>query len=230
MIADLSKADFVQDERDIDQILALNNAEYGPMSPKPSTDVVATRAEFIWRRDQNPAGQGIIPVIRNADGDVVGFFWLIPLKIRVQGQNYLGATGANLVIHEEHRRAFGYVKLMRRFTQALNETHSALHLSFVTEENYRRIRLQNPGTAFIVPSLMKPLDAKSLTQAYFTQKWQRAAAGRASWMVPFLFFRRPFLRRNDDISIQTVEQFDETFDDFWNRVQDKYPAMAIRDR
>lgn len=230
VISDFPKSDFVQDDRDIDQVLALNSAEYGPMSPKPSTDVLATRAEFIWRSDQNPAGRAIIPVIRDARGDVVGFFWLIPLKIRVQGQDYLGATGANLVIHEQHRRAFGYVKLQRRFNQALQDTDSALHLSFVSEENYRRLRLQSPERTFIVPSLIKPLDFGRLAQEHFTKKWQSWVANKAGYIVPPLFFKRPFLRRNGDISVHMIEQFDESFDAFWRRVQDKYPAMVIRDR
>src|SRR5437879_7605107 len=115
-------ADFARDDRDIDRILILNESEYGRASPNPSTDVVSTRASFTWRRDQNPAGQAIIPVIRNRFGDVLGFVWLMPMRIRAQEKNYVAAMGANLVVAPESRRSFGYTKLMRTFARALKHT------------------------------------------------------------------------------------------------------------
>src|SRR5262245_58489225 len=157
MVSEPWVADFARDDRDIEQILALNQSEYGPTSPTPSTDVVATRASFAWRRDQNPAGQAVIPVIRNNAGELVGFLWLIPLRMRIRKQNYRAATGANLVVNRELRGTFAYTKLMRKFNQALKDCGAAFHFSFVSEENYRRLRADSPQTTFTVPLLIKPI-------------------------------------------------------------------------
>ena len=230
MVVDPLKADFALGERDIEQILELNDTEYGPTSPTPSTDVVSTRTTFFWRRDQNPAGRAVIPVIRNGAGDVVGFFWLIPLKIRAGKQDYLGATGANLLIESKNRGTFGYAKLVRKFAEALKDRKAALHFSFVSEKNYRRLRADSPQTTFTVPLLVKPLDFGSLTHSYFTKKWQRSLGASVGRLLSLYFFRLPSLHRGTDISIQMIDRFDESFDDFWRRVQDKYRAMVIRDR
>jgi len=223
-------ADLAGDDRDIDQILALNLAEYGPMSPSPSTDVVATRAELHWRRDQNPAGQAVIPIIRNARGDVAGFIWLIPLRVRIRERDYRAATGVNLVIAPASRGTLGLVKLLRRFDQAVDDSQIALHFSFVADPVYERLRSGNPASTFTVPLLVKPLDVASLSTVYATSAWQREIGRRSAWISSALFFRMPLLNRTGDVQIETLEQFDETFDGFWDRVRDRYPASVIRDR
>src|SRR5262249_9280559 len=220
-LGEITSADFVRDEHDMDQVLALNLSEYGPQSPRPSTDVVATRADFIWRRDRNPAGRAIVPVVRNHVGDVTGFLWLIPLRTRIRSRDYMAATGANLVIHPDARRTFAYVKLVRKLNRALGDRDIALHFSFVSDENYRRLRRENPKRAFTVPLLIKPLDVPSLAQAYLRPKWQRAVCRYAGRLVSPLFFKRPVLHCKSDICIQTAEHFDASFDAFWRRIQDK---------
>ena len=92
VVADLYR---VGDEADI---LALNRLEYGP------TDILSTPEDFDWRYAQNPAGQAIISVARDRDsGSVVGFIWIVPLYMRVFGEDWLGATGTNLLIHPDYR-------------------------------------------------------------------------------------------------------------------------------
>jgi hypothetical protein len=213
-----------RDDHDIGQILAVNTSEYG------SDDILATREDFFWRYDQNPAGQGVIPVIRNRRGDVVGFIWLVPIRIRIKGQDCSVAIGTNLVIQPEYRRTFGYVKLLRQFECAVRDHDIPLHFSFVSEENYKQLRLNRPRTAFTVPLLAKPLDYDALARDYFTSKWKRFIGSRAGWLLSPLFREKPFLKRNNEITIRAIEQFDGDFDEFWRHVQDNYPVMVVRDR
>jgi hypothetical protein len=212
---DLSVADtdVPRDDRDIDRVLTLNVAEYGPASPRPSTDVVATRADFAWRSDQNPAGRAVIPVIRNAQGEVSGFIWLIPLRIRVKGSDYRAATGANLLIEPSSRGTLGFVKLLRRFDRALKDGDVPLHFSFVAEDTYQRLRAQDPSRAYTVPLLVKPLEVAKPLKLF----------------VPMVFFRMSSRRPNADIRVEIVDRFDERFDRFWQQVRDRYPAAVVRD-
>lgn len=219
VVADLYRAG---DEADI---LALNRMEYGP------TDILATSEDFDWRYAQNPAGQAIIAVVRDCDSDsVVGFIWVVPLYIRVKGQDCLAATGTNLVIHPEYRNTFGYTKLMRRFQQVFRDHDIPLHFSFVSEEAYRQQREYNPQTVSTIPLLVKPFKLESLAQTYFTGGWQRFIIGWAGRLVPLFFFRQRPTLSSEESTVQSIDRFDEGFDKFWTQVRDKYPVMAIRDQ
>lgn len=219
VVADLYRAG------DEDDILALNRMEYGP------TDILATAEDFYWRYAQNPAGQAIISVVRDCEGgSVIGFIWIVPLRIRVKDQDRLAATGTNLVIHPEYRNTFGYPKLLRRFQQVFRDRDILLHFSFVSKEAYRRQREYNPQTVSTIPLLVKPLNFESLAQTYFTGRWQRFIMGWAGQLVSPFFFRQRPAASSGEITVRATDQFDEGFDEFWHRVQDKYPVMVIRDR
>jgi len=218
VVADLYRAG---DKADI---LALNRMEYGP------TDILATPADFHWRYAQNPAGQAIISVVRDCDnGSAVGFIWIVPLHVRIKGQDRLAATGTNLIIHPEYR-TFGYIKLMRRFQQVFRDHDIPLHFSFVSERTYRQQRERNPQTVSTIPLLVKPLNFESLAQTYSTKRWQRFIIGWAGRLVSPFFFRPRSVAYSGEIIVQAVDQFDEGFDEFWRKVRDKYPVMVIRDR
>jgi GNAT superfamily N-acetyltransferase len=219
VVADLFRAG---DEADI---LALNRMEYGP------TDILATLADFDWRYAQNPAGQAIISVVRDWDsGSVVGFIWIVPLRIRVSGEDWVGATGANLLIHPDYRGTPAYVKLMRRFRQAFIDHDIPLHYSFVSEDTYSRLRPDDPRIAFEVSLLVKPLDMVKLAQVHFNHRWQRLIVRIGGQLaIPLLFRARQLDSGKHNLALRVLDDFDERFDDFWVRVKDKYPVMVIRD-
>ena len=206
-------------------ILALNRMEYGP------TDILATPDDFDWRYAQNPAGQAIISVIRDCDsGSVVGFIWIVPLYIRVKGQDRRAATGTNLVIHPEYRNTFSYTKLMRRFQQVFGDNDIPLHFSFVSEEAYRQQREHDPQIVSTIPLRVKPLNFESLARTRFTKRWQLFLLSWAGRLALPFFFRQWSVAYSEEINVQAVDHFDEAFDEFWRQVQDKYPVMVIRDR
>src|SRR5207244_4660213 len=121
-------------------------------------------------------------------------------------------------------------KLMRNFDDAFKATGPVLNVSFVSEENYTRLRAENSNRTFTVPLLLKPLEYGTLVKCHLKTEWQRFLANKARWILEPLFFRRPSLPGDTDVSVQMLDQFDERFDDFWNRVQDKYRAIVIRDQ
>jgi hypothetical protein len=211
-------------DHDVDQIIALNKSESG------AGNIITTRAAFALRCDQNPAGMATIPVIRDRHGDVVGFIFLVPIRVRVRGENHLAATGTNLVIQSDYRNTFGYVKLIRQFEQTLRDNDIPLHFSFISEDNYKQLRAPGNQTTYTVTLLLRPLNFKTLIEAYFPRKWQRFISRQASWLVSPFFFRKPFLRSSNDIVVRTIEEFDGRFDEFWRQTRDKYPVMVIRDR
>jgi hypothetical protein len=220
VVADLYRAG---DEADI---LALNRMEYGP------TDILSTPEDFYWRYAQNPAGRAIISVVRDGDsGSVIGFIWIVPLRVRVFGEDWAGATGTNLLIHPGYRGTSAYVKLMRQFRRVFVDHDIWLHYSFISETAHSRLRPDDPCVAFKVPLLIRPLDMMKLARAYFNNRWQGLIVGIGGQLVTPLLFRA---RQSDldqyNLTLHVLDGFDDRFDDFWARVQDKYPVMVIRDR
>lgn len=219
VVADLYRAG---DEADI---LALNRMEYGP------TDILATPADFHWRYAQNPGGRAIISVVRDCDnGSVIGFIWIMPLRIRVFGEEWLAAMGANLLIHPDYRDTFAFAKLMRRFRQAFIDHDIPLHYSFISGNTYSRLRPDDPHVVFEVPLLIRPLDMMKLAWAHFNSRWQRLIVGIGGQLAtPLLFRAQQFHLDQHNFTLHVLEGFDERFDDFWAQVKDKYPVMVIRD-
>jgi hypothetical protein len=218
IIADLGRAD------DADRILEINRLEYG------ASDILASPIDFDWRYNQNPAGQAIVPVIRDECGTVVGSMWIVPLHLRIKGRDRLAAAGTNLVVHPEYRATFGYPKLLRRFERALRDHNIPLHFSFVSELACRRQRVHAPQTVTTIPLLVKPLDASSLAQTYFTKGWQRYLVAHAGQFILWFRSRRRPMTSGQKITVQAVDQFDADFDGFWPKVRDKYPVMSVRNR
>jgi uncharacterized protein (DUF2384 family) len=216
-------ADLARDT-DVDDILAINRLEYGP------DDVLVTREDFAWRHQQNPAGPAVIPVVRDAQEDVVAFISVLPLRTRVTGRDHLAATGTNLVIHPSHRGTLIYTQLMRKFHQVLRVQAIPFHYSFVSEATYQRRRDQDRKSVTTVPLLFKPVDRQVLAQRFFQHRWQRRlASGALSLAVP-VFFRRRARDFPARLTIQTTATSAHELDAFWTTVRDKYPVMVIRDR
>lgn len=209
---------------DINSILALNKSEYGP------TDILATPTDFVWRHDQNPAGQSLVPVIRNDAKQVIGCIWIVPLKLRIKGCDYLAATGTNLLIHSEHRNTFVYTKLLRQFQRILKKQSFPLHFSFISEEAYRQHQQRSPQTAWTVPLLVKPLNFSLMAQAYWGSSWQDRFIKPVDHLVSIFFSQSRCRSVEESVNVRSVEQFDSTFDTFWGDLQDKYQLMLIRDQ
>lgn len=212
------------DADDIDSILDLNKSEYGP------TDILVTPADFIWRHDQNPAGQALIPVIKNSANQVVGCIWIVPLRIRIKGSVHLGATGTNLLIHPQYRNSFVYTKLMRQFNRTLKKQNFPLHFSFVSEDEYQRRRRHNPETAWTVPLLVKPLSVSLLAQSNWGRRWPGRLVKPIDRLASLFSGQHRSKHAQADIEVRAVDQVDESFDRFWHNLQDKYPVMLIRDQ
>jgi hypothetical protein len=170
-------------------------------------------------------------VIRDCRRDsVIGFIWIVPVRMRIHGQCRLAAIGTDLVIHPQYRNAFGYTKLIRRFQQVFKEYDIPLHFSFLSEEAYRRQREQNSQTVSTIPLVVKPLDFEGLFQTHFIKDWQRLIVARAGWLMPLLLSRQRQVASGGEVTVQAVDQFDQSFDEFWSEVRDKYPIMVERDR
>ncbi len=232
---------------DAEAILTINRLEYG------DDDILVTLEDYIWRHEQPPAQPAIVPVIRNEASEVVGFISLTPLCLRIKGQDYLGGTGTNLVIHPDYQDGFGYIKLIRRFNRIFKDEQIPIHYSFISEAVYQEINtrttnlrsflqwvyrlLPNQETvdvanysnqfAWTIPLLAKPLNLTEIAETYLDQVWPRFIHESASRLGTAVFSQKS-PPDTSGITIREVKIFDDDFDMFWQNYQDKYPVMLNR--
>ena len=105
-----------------------------------------------------------------------------------------------------------------------------MHFSFISEEAYQQHQQRSPQTAWTVSLLVKPLNFSLLLQSYWGATWQHHFVKPVDWLASIFFSSYQNRGDQDGITVRGVEQFDATFDEFWNDLQDKYPLMLIRDR
>ena len=211
------------DEHDI---FALNLAEYGP------THVMITSDAFRWRYAQNPAGKAEITVVRDtATSHVVGFTWAVPVRMRLNGRDCTAVMTANQLIHPDYRSSLAYSMLIRRRLQMLRKLKVPFRFNFPIESLYQRTAAVEQLSSCLIPLLVKPVNPLNLGRAYLKKPILGTAAGLGAWAAaPFLFHGTAAPVIQDGWQVDCLEDFDERFDDLWERARDRHAVMAVRDR
>jgi GNAT superfamily N-acetyltransferase/predicted N-acetyltransferase YhbS len=211
------------DEADI---LALNRLEYG------LPDVMTNPEDFRWRYAENPAGQTQISVVRDEQTRrVVGFAWMIPLQMRIFGQNYLAVLTANQLVHPDYRDGLAYAKLIRHRQRMFRQLGVPFRYSFPIETLFERTGSLERMSSFTIPLLVRPLNMVKLAQPLLTWRGLQMLVGWGGQVIiPLLFRSQAKGTQQHRLEIEWLDQFDERFDGFWARVQDKYAIMAVRNR
>ena len=207
-------------------ILALNLLEHGP------TDMMVNPEDFRWRYAENPAGKAQISVVRDEHAHrVAGFAWIIPLQMRLFGKNYLAVMTANQLVHPDYRDSLAYAKLIRHRQRLLRQSDIAFRYTFPIDEIFDRFISIEKMSAFPIPLLVRPLNTAKLARNFFTRRWMQLLGGWGGRIATLLlFYNRDRRSPRHSLKVEWLDQFDERFDDFWERVREKYNIMLVRDR
>lgn len=210
---------------DLKELLGLMSNEYGEVDP-------AHVDYFNWYCRDNPAGQALVPIARDpATGHIIGGFWLVALRARVEGESYKGSATVNIVVNPDYRRKQVAVSLLNYCVQLMQDSDFDFLSSFpnprmshvVDQSLWERVGPQD--------LLFRPLNWSFLRQTPLG-KWPfltKAAATIANGVWPFIFRPRSTSSYASKFTIEEETEFDGAFDKFWHRVQDKYPIMYVRD-
>jgi GNAT superfamily N-acetyltransferase len=189
------------------------------------------RAYFDWQYRQNPAGRPRIWLAREpGSGRIVGEYWLLPVRARVEGGEWLASLTVNAAVHPDYQRqgvfaALGVACCDDCPQQGIDFTYSITspeshhgHMKYLGFEPIERI-----------PLLVKPLDAGVLARYRFGETLGRVL-GWAGGQAAAAFSRgRPVALPAGAVA-KEIRQFDSRFDAFWMQIRDKYPVMIARDR
>lgn len=211
------------DEADI---LAMNLAEYGPRNG------IITPEAFHWRFAQNPAGSAEVTTVRDdVTGRLAGFTWTLPVRMRLYGKERLAAVTANQIVRPEYRDTLAYARMSRRRMLWLRQHGIPFRYNFPTEAIFASVGAAEKMASFLLPLLVRPLDSLRLARARLQPGWLGSVLGWGGRLAaPLYFYARPLSSRPGGLSVEHLAGFDERFDELWQRVQGKYPVMAVRDR
>ena len=203
-------------------ILRLNARQY-------EQSELAESDYFDWLHDDNPAGRPVLPVAREAtSGQVVGFLWYIPVRLRHFGTSTLAFLGANALVHPDHRGRKIYVTLQAMAVKECIRRGATLLYAFGGPASVKGAKSVG-FEAINMPLLVKPFEIKPLAQARGFGPVQQAALS-LGWRLAEATVWRPRAAEGRNVTLQRETGFDESFDRFWRRVADKYPIAVVRDR
>jgi GNAT superfamily N-acetyltransferase len=208
---------------DKQDILRLNAQQYGGESELAESDY------FDWLcGEDNPAGRPVLPIaIETTGGQIVGFVWYIPIRLRYFGTSVLAFMGANALVHPDYRRRNIYTNLQAMAVEECIRRGATLLYAFGGPVSVKGPKALGFET-IDMPLLVKPLDIKQLAQA---RGFGPALPGALSlgWRLAEATVWRPQSVKGN-VTLHWEAGFDESFDRFWQKVADKYPIIVVRDR
>jgi GNAT superfamily N-acetyltransferase len=205
-------------------ILRLNAWQHGERE-------LAESDYFDWLYEDNPAGQPVLPVARETTGgQIVGFLWYIPVRLRYFGTSVLAFLGANALVHPDYRRRNIYVSLQAMAVEECIRRGATLLYAFGGPASIKGAKAVG-FEAINMPVLVKPFEMKQLAQARGFGPAQRVALSLGWRLAEATVWRAQSAEATrGNVMLHWEAGFDESFDRFWQQVADKYPIAVIRDR
>jgi len=211
-------------EKNMMQLLELRRLQYG------DTEFVQT--EYIrWQLAENPAGRAISWLALASEDNVLGEYWIAPVKFKINKATYLGSVGANALVHPAHRGRKIFTVLGKRCSEDCVERLIKFTLYIPNQVSLRglvrKLKCKDLGA---IKFLIYPIDIHKLAEYRFQGKLSQRLALHAL-RIFFLLAMRKERQKIDNLSIglTSISSFDRDFDALWNRIKDKYPCIAVRD-
>lgn len=181
----------------------------------------------------NPAGPPIAHVaVQKESQEIVGSLSCVPLRYRLRGQNVTGLVAQDMGVLPEHRRSGTILHLHK-----LAEEEAARSMPAFAQGTPSSMA-EIVGTRILKGTRLCPLPVFSrrvsvrgmLPKRLRPRLNSSDKANRLSaWKGMNCLQRAYNMCRRDDIEIEFLTEFDDRFDELWNRVQDVWPLALIRD-
>lgn len=195
------------------------------MTKKYYGDIEISRKDYIEHEYfNNPSGDAIITLAYDDEKNAIaGQYIVIPKDIRVNGKEYKCVNSLNTLTGEEYR-GLGIFTKLADYNYKIAGENSLFCYGVPNQNSYpgfiKKLRFNDIGE---VPLLLRPLKISSLMQKYFK-------SGIFSKLIsPIDVFFKPKIKNKSNYDIIDINDENiNLIDEFWNRIQDKYPIMFIR--
>jgi hypothetical protein len=183
-----------------------------------------------WLSTDNPYGSPkIVYAEDKKTGSVAGFVFALAYKIKIGEKYHRCYMGCFGLTHEDFRRTSIYGDILKIQDQACL-TDGVTIYGFPAI--YALYRLQGAGfkTLTHVPLLIRPLDIGALASHQFKRPLLRLGV-TCAWTIGANTVLRPYGTRASrwGLEIATENDFDESFDTFWETVAPKFDQIHIHD-
>ncbi len=182
-----------------------------------------------WKYAQGPCAQPELVQIMEHDGQIIGQYSALILPMIYNGQTMIEAQATDIAIHDAYQG--------RRFSKSLFDAWISMACAvgvtfifgFPNAVHYRAgkkaMNFGDIGPMMLMRRYVNPgLSLFKLTKLPITLNAPRRLA---NWLHRHLLRSR---QTPSDLSIESLEHFDERFDAFWDQMSSTYPIMVARTR
>jgi GNAT superfamily N-acetyltransferase len=155
-------------------------------------------------------------------GEIVGHFGVLPAVAVSQGQAIPVCWGRDLIVSPEQRQQGIGPILILTAVMAAHRPFLIAGLNDAVYPIYRRLGFLDLGS---VPLYLKIYQPDRLMETFQWPGLARHAAALAVTVSQRLRRRRG---KNNTLSLQATERFDERFDSWWRRVEKSFPCVVRR--
>ena len=193
------------------------DALFRRMHGEVSAEAYLRRWDWQYARNPNlPNGLPLIWVLR-LDGQVIGQYATMPVKLAVDGREIDAAWGMDVMITPEHQGQ-GHGRILFETWDRNVGASIGIGLTDASHGLFKKLRWPDMGR---VPRLLKPLSARAPTQG--APSVVRRLIGRVTRPLRNIVSRlRPL-----GGDVREVRQFDESLTRLWERVGSRF-AFAVR--
>ena len=211
--------------QDMEEILSLRKNVFGEMEKDK------LQPEFWkWEFTEGPDGKGFIYVVE-ADGRVIAHFADIPRRFSVDGKVVLGTLSLDLMVHPDYWRK-GIFAAMGRYGALRVKQDNGLFMTAFPIRLETILGLRKIGWKDVVrlPVLVYPIRFHGILNRYFHFSPLSLLAGGIARFFYLLFFGWKKRKKTNGVEIEKVDEFDDQFDQFWQKALLLYPIMGVRNR
>ncbi|MEW5984946.1 MAG: GNAT family N-acetyltransferase [Acidobacteriota bacterium] len=178
------------------------------------------RWEWQYARNPNVPADGPLIWVAREGPTIVGQYATMPVKLAVAGREIDASWGMDVMIAPERQRQ-GLGEVLFRTWDQHTGASLGLGLSVSSYRLFQKLRWPNVGP---VPCLVKPLTRRALRRPDWPLVINRLVSA-VTLPVVLLVSRRKPLRAD----VATVERFDESFTELWERLAPSYTVAVRRD-
>jgi hypothetical protein len=180
--------------------------------------------QWLWWFKNNP--YGFLTCVSEHDGKIVGHMGLSLLDIKVGDQIIRASQASALIVHPDFRHQGMFLAIGKALMKKASEEGVLFTYGFPNEPAYRGHLKYGWFDVSMIPVLATYFNTYETT----TMRTLGPLAKTVSSFVDYFFSKkrsRKFLPI-ENLRISQISRFDESINEFWNRVSKDYGVIVVR--
>ena len=210
-------------ERDMEGILSLRRIVFGEMEE----DKLDPRF-WRWEFTEGPDGKAFTYVIEDGER-VVGHFADLPRRFSLRGKVVLGTVSIDLMVHPDFRRRGFFLKMGRYAAECVRKNQGSFMASFpIRRETINGFARLGWKAVSRLPVLVYPIRFSNIVNHYLPFRFLSFLIGAMARLLHLFLYGSMEGKRIEGVEVDEVSQWDDRFDQFWEKARSLYPIMGVR--